>query len=50
MAIAVSLIFIPGQRMAIYAGVPIIVIVLLSYYLFYRRRIQVPMKQQTMTE
>ncbi|KRW92268.1 amino acid transporter [Alicyclobacillus tengchongensis] len=50
LAIAVSLLFIPGQRMAIYAGVPIIIIVLLSYYLFYRRRSQVSVNQQTMTE
>ncbi|OOR37508.1 hypothetical protein BW896_29135 [Bacillus cereus] len=38
LAIAVSLLFIPGQRVAIYAGVPIILLVLLGYYFIYKPR------------
>lgn len=38
-AIAVSLWFIPDQRITIYTGVPIIVIIMLYYFLFARKRI-----------
>lgn len=39
LAIGVSLWFIPGQRITVYTGVPIIVAILLYYYLFARKRI-----------
>ncbi|MCL6626000.1 MAG: amino acid permease [Alicyclobacillus shizuokensis] len=38
LAIAVSLIFIPDQRIAIYAGLPIMAVIMICYYLFYRPR------------
>ncbi|GMA62782.1 amino acid permease [Alicyclobacillus fastidiosus] len=38
-AIAVSLWFVPGQRITIYTGVPIMAIIMLYYFLFARKKI-----------
>ncbi len=38
-AIGVSLWFVPGQRITIYTGIPIIAIIMLYYFLFARKRI-----------
>jgi arginine/ornithine permease len=44
-AIGVSLWFVPGQRITIYTGIPIIAIIMLYYFAFARKRILA--KQQT---